>query len=167
MNEEVLNIVRSVHRLFSDKGLTLALAESCTGGLLSHLMTMLPGSSAFFQAGLVTYSNASKLIVLGLAPDTIETYGVVSEIVAREMAEKVRVLLKTDYALATTGNLGPEVLEGKERGLVYIAVSTYGKTFVKELLLSADRAGNKEKASCIAMQFLLEAAREGMQKSIL
>jgi PncC family amidohydrolase len=160
MNEDVLNIVRSVHRLFSDKGLTLALAESCTGGLLSHLMTMLPGSSAFFQAGLVTYSNASKLIVLGLSPDTIETYGVVSETVSREMAEKVRVLLKTDYALATTGNLGPEVLEGKERGLVYIAVSTYRKTLVKELLLSGARAANKEKASCIAMQFLLETVIE-------
>ena len=165
MNEEVLSIIRSVHRLFSDKGLTLALAESCTGGLLSHLMTMLPGSSAFFQAGLVTYSNASKLTVLGLSPDTIETYGVISETVAREMAEKVRVLLKTDYALATTGNLGPEVLEGKERGLVYIAVSTYGKTIVKELLLSGDRAANKEKASYFAMQFLLEAAREDMRSS--
>ncbi len=162
MNEEVLSIVRSVHKLFSDKGLTLALAESCTGGLLSHWMTMLPGSSAFFQAGLVTYSNASKLSILGLAPDIIETYGVISETVAREMAEKVRDLLKTDYALATTGNLGPDVLEGKKRGLVYIAVSTGGETIVKELLLSGDRASNKEKASYFAMQFLLETVREDM-----
>ena len=146
MNEEVMSIIRSVHKLFSDKGLTLALAESCTGGLLSHCMTMLPGSSAFFQAGLVTYSNASKLSILGLAPDTIETYGVISETVARKMAEKVRDLLKTDYALATTGNLGPDVLEGKERGLVYIAVSTHGKTVAKKLLLSGDRAANKDKA---------------------
>jgi|SRR5208283_5408346 len=165
MNEEVLSIIRSVHKLFSDKGLTLALAESCTGGLISHCVTMLPGSSAFFQAGLVTYSNASKLGILGLAPDTIETYGVISETVAREMAEKVRELLKTDYALATTGNLGPDVLEGKKRGLVYIAVSTKGKTKVKELLLSGDRAANKEKASYFAMQFLLEVAGEEMRSS--
>lgn len=165
MNEEVLSVIRSVHKLFIDKGLTLALAESCTGGLLSHYMTMLPGSSAFFQAGLVTYSNASKLSILGLVPDTIETYGVISETVAREMADKARALLKTDYALATTGNLGPEALEGKKRGLVYIAVSTHGKTVVKELLLSGDRAANKEKASYFAMQFLLEVAGEDMRSS--
>jgi len=165
MNEEVHNIIRSVHKLFSDRGLTLALAESCTGGLLSHYMTLLPGSSAFFRAGLVTYSNASKLSLLGLAPDTLERYGVISEAVAREMAEKVRALLKTDYALATTGNLGPEVLEGKKRGLIYIAVNTGGKTIVKELLLTGDRAANKEKASYFAMQFLLETAGEDMRSS--
>ena len=165
MNEEVLNIVRSVHRLFSDKGLTLALAESCTGGLLSHLMTMLPGSSAFFQAGLVTYSNASKLRLLGLAQETIDTFGVISETVAREMAEKARVLLKTDCALATTGNLGPEALEGKERGLVYIAVSMQEKTVSKELRLMGDRMSNKEQAALFAVQFLLEAAREDMRSS--
>src|SRR5208283_3951286 len=144
MREEILSIARSVHKLFIEKGLTLALAESCTGGLISHCMTMLPGSSAFFQAGLVTYSNASKLSILGLAPETIETHGVISETVARQMAEKVRALLKTDYALATTGNLGPEALEGKQRGLVYIAVSTHGETVAKELLLSGDRDANKE-----------------------
>ncbi len=163
MNEEVLSVIRSVHKLFNDKGLTLALAESCTGGLLSHFMTMLPGSSAFFQAGLVTYSKAAKLNILGLAPDTIEKYGVISETVAREMAEKVRVLLNTDYAVATTGNLGPEALEGKKRGLVYVAVSAYGRTVVKELLLSGDRAANKETASYFAIQFLLESAGEDMR----
>ena len=165
MNEEVLSVIGSVHKLFSDEGLTLALAESCTGGLLSHFMTMLPGSSAFFQAGLVTYSNASKLSLLGLAPETIDTFGVISETVAREMAAKVRVLLKADFALATTGNLGPEALEGKERGLVYIAVSTPEKTVSKELRLIGDRRSNKEQASYFAMQFLLEAVRKDMQSS--
>ncbi len=163
MAEDVSGCITRVHELFTGKGLTLALAESCTGGLVSHYMTSLPGSSAFFQGGLVTYSNASKLSILGLAPDTIETYGVISEAVAREMAEKVRALLKTDYALATTGNLGPEALEGKEVGLVYIAVSTRGRTAVKELLLSGDRIANKEKASYFAMQFLLETASEDMR----
>ncbi len=165
MNEEVLSVIGSVHKLFSDEGLTLALAESCTGGLLSHFMTMLPGSSAFFKAGIVTYSNASKLSLLGLAQETIDTFGVISETVAREMAEKVRVLLKADFALATTGNLGPEALEGKERGLVYIAVSTPEKTVSKELRLLGDRMSNKEQASYFAMHFLLEAVREDMQSS--
>jgi PncC family amidohydrolase len=159
MNAEVMEMVRCVHELFSEKRLTLALAESCTGGLISHYMTFLPGSSAFFQAGLVTYSNASKINILGLSPSTIEQYGVISGEVAREMAERARSLLKTDYAVATTGNLGPEVLEEKEMGLVYIAVCAGGETVVRELRLTGDRETNKEKASSEAAQFLLQVAK--------
>jgi PncC family amidohydrolase len=163
MNKDVLSSIMGVHKLFTEKGLTLVLAESCTGGLISHYMTMLPGSSAFFQAGIVTYSNASKINILGLASRTIETCGVISETVAREMAEKARALLNTDYALATTGNLGPEALEGKETGLVYIAVSTRGKTISRELRLTGDRTSNKEQAALFAVQFLLETAGEEMR----
>ena len=160
MDEQALHIIREVHRMFTVQGLTLALAESCTGGLLSHYMTLLPGSSAFFQAGIVTYSNASKVRLLGFAPTTIEKYGVISDAAAREMAENVRALLNTDYALATTGNLGPDTLEGKERGIVFIAVSTRKKTVVKELRLAGDRAANKEQAALGAMQFLLEIVKK-------
>ncbi len=159
MDKSIVNIVGDVHKLFREKGLTLSVAESCTGGLVSHYMTMLPGASAFFQAGVVTYSNASKIIILGLASGTIETYGVVSDTAAREMAERTRALLNTDYALATTGNLGPDVLEGKEKGLVYIAVSTLGKTVAKELRLAGDRESNKEQAALWAVKFLLEEAK--------
>ncbi|MGD0281386.1 MAG: CinA family protein [Dissulfurispiraceae bacterium] len=158
MNEDVMSSIRRVHKLFVERGLTLAIAESCTGGLISHYMTMLPGSSVFFQAGLVTYSNASKINILGLASRTVETCGVISETAAREMAEKARALLKTDYALATTGNLGPEALEGKDRGLVYIAVSAREKTIAKELRLTGDRMSNKEQAALFALQLLLETA---------
>jgi PncC family amidohydrolase len=122
-------------------------------------MTMLPGSSAFFQAGLVTYSNASKVSILGLASGTIETYGVISDAVAREMADKARLLLKTDYAISTTGNLGPEALEGKERGLVYIAVSAREKTISEEHRLTGDRMSNKEQAALLALKLLLETAK--------
>ncbi len=159
MNEEMSKIIRNVHKLFVKKGLTLSVAESCTGGLISHYMTLLPGSSAFFQAGVVTYSNASKSIILGLASGTIETYGIISDAAAREMAEKTRALLKTDYALATTGNLGPDVLEGKTRGLVYIAVSMPAKTVTKELRLTGDRTSNKEQAALEAVRFLYETAK--------
>lgn len=158
MQEQAFAIVRSVHKHFIEKGLTLALAESCTGGLISHYMTTLPGSSAFFQAALVTYSNASKISILGFAPCTIEKYGVVSDVAACEMADKARLLLKTDYALATTGNLGPDVLEGKDIGLVYVAVSSCEKTVSEELRLSGDRTANKERAALLAMSFLIEAA---------
>ena len=75
------------------------------------------------------------------------------------MADKARMLLKTDYALSTTGNLGPETLEGKERGLVYIAVSGWGKTISEELRLTGDRISNKEQAALLALKFLLEIAK--------
>ena len=160
MNENILNIIRNVHKLFIEKGFTLSVAESCTGGLISHYITMLPGASAFFQAGVVTYSNTSKIIILGLSSGTIETHGIISDAAARQMAEKARALLKTDYALATTGNLGPDVLEGKDRGLVYIAVSTPAKTVTKELRLTGDRTSNKEQAALEAMKLLYEVTKK-------
>ncbi|MBI3592124.1 MAG: CinA family protein, partial [Nitrospirae bacterium] len=95
MDEEILKVIGRVHMLFKKKGLTLSLAESCTGGLISHYLTMLSGASAFFEAGLVTYSIESKKVILGLSPETISVYGVVSGAAAHEMAEKVRALVKT------------------------------------------------------------------------
>lgn len=156
MNADEMEIIREVHELFKEKRLTLSLAESCTGGLISHCLTTLPGASDFFIAGLVTYSAEAKVRILGVSSETISRYGVVSEETAKEMAEKARALLKTDYGLSTTGNLGPDVLEGKERGLVYIAVSKEGKTFSKKLTLKGDREGNKEAASLSALKFLIE-----------
>jgi nicotinamide mononucleotide (NMN) deamidase PncC len=76
------------------------------------------------------------------------------------MAEKIRRLTKTDFSLSTTGNLGPDVLEGKERGLTYVAVSTEGKTVTKELRLQGSREKNKEEAALLALQFLLETAEK-------
>jgi len=80
----------------------------------------------------------------------------VSEQTAREMAEKIRRLTKTDFSLSTTGNLGPDVLEGKEKGLVYIAVSKEGITFSKELRLTGNREENKKEAALGALRFLIE-----------
>ena len=139
MNEETLKIIRDVHQLFTEKGLKLSVAESCTGGLISHYLTWLPGSSRFFEAGVVTYSVLSKEKLLGISSETIASYGVVSRETAKEMAEKMRLLTRTDYALSTTGNLGPDVLEGKERGLVYVGISKEGKTIIKELRLKGDK----------------------------
>ena len=93
---------------------------------------------------------------MGISPSTIEKYGVVSENTAGEMAEKVRALTGTDYALSTTGNLGPDVLEGKEKGLIYIAVSKTGQTISKEVRLAGNREENKEAASLLALRLLIE-----------
>ncbi len=156
MKQPDLEVIKKVHRLFKDKELTLSVAESCTGGLISSYLTDLPGASNFFMAGIVPYSEDSKKGILGIAADTILRYGAVSKETAGEMAEKVRLLARTDYSLATTGNLGPDVLEGKEQGLVYMAVSTRGKTISYELRLKGNRNANKEEASVSALRFLVK-----------
>ena len=156
MKQELLKVIKKVHKIFKERGLTLSAAESCTGGLISHYITTLSGASAFFVAGIVSYSEDAKKTLLGVSSKTIQHYGVVSEETAREMAEKVRLLTKTDYSISTTGNLGPDVLEGKERGLVYIAASKEGKTISKKLQLKGDREANKEEASLSALRFLVK-----------
>jgi PncC family amidohydrolase len=156
MDKKILDVIEQVHEIFKKRGLTLSVAESCTGGLISHYITVLPGASSFFEAGVVTYSAEAKKKILGISPSTIKKYGVVSENTAGEMAENVRSLTGTDYALSTTGNLGPDVLEGKEKGLVYIAVSKIGQTISKEFRLTGDREENKEAASLSALNLLIE-----------
>jgi len=156
MEKEVLEIIKKIHEFFKKKGLTLSVAESCSGGLISHYITTLPGASKFFQAGVVSYSAEAKKKILGISPEIISKRGVVSEETAKEMAEKVRTLTGTDYSLSTTGNLGPDVLEGKERGLIYIAVSKEGRTFSRELRLKGGREENKQEASFLALRFLIE-----------
>ena len=156
MKQELLKAIKKVHKIFKKKGLTLSIAESCTGGLISHYITTLSGASAFFIAGIVSYSGDAKKTLLGVSSKTIQHYGVVSEETAREMAEKVRLLTKTDYSISTTGNLGPDVLEGKEQGLIYIVASREGKTISRRLKLTGDRETNKEEASLSALRFLVE-----------
>jgi len=159
-DNKILEVVQRVHEFFITRDLTLSLAESCTGGLISHYLTALPGASAFFRAGVVSYSAEMKINILGVSSDIIASYGVVSEQTAKEMAEKVRVLTGTDFSVSTTGNLGPDVLEGKEKGLVYIAVSKEGNTFSKDLHLKGNREENKEEAALAALKFLIEIAEE-------
>lgn len=156
MEPAVLKVIEKVHKIFKKKGLTLSVAESCTGGLVSHYITTLPGASNFFIAGVVSYSSDVKKSILGISSETISKYGVVSEKTAKEMAEKVRTLTKSDFSVSTTGNLGPETLEGKKKGLVYIAASKEGKTICRELRLKGDRESNKEEASLSVLKLLIE-----------
>ena len=158
MNNEMSAVVQKIHTFFREKSLTLSVAESCTGGLISHLITTLPGASAFFKAGVVAYSAAMKEKMLGVSSESIARYGIVSEQVVREMAKNIRRLTNTDFSLSTSGNLGPDVLESKEKGLVYIAVSRKGEVFSKELRLKGNREKNKEEASRLALEFLVEIA---------
>ena len=156
MDKKILEVIQRVHELFRETGLTLSVAESCTGGLISHYLTSFPGASNFFEAAVVTYSAEAKKEILGIPSEIISKYGVVSEETAREMAEKMRSLTKTDFSISTTGNMGPDILEGKEKGLVYIAVSKEGETLSREIRLKGNRNENKEEASLLALKFLIE-----------
>ncbi len=161
MKSDTLRLVNRVHELFSKEKLTLSAAESCTGGLIGHHITSLPGASVFFIAGIVSYATEIKRTLLGISPDIIREKGVVSAETAREMALKMRLLAHTDYAVSTTGNLGPDVLEGKDRGLVYVAACGKDRTEVRELRLGGDREENKEDAAAAALRLLIELVEQG------
>lgn len=130
----------SVGRLLKERGATLALAESCTGGLLAKRLTDNAGSSAYFQEGFVTYSNDAKERLLGVEHESLVEHGAVSEAVAREMADGARHSAGADYGLSVTGVAGPDGgTEEKPVGLVWIGVSGGGETFAERLDLSAWR----------------------------
>jgi nicotinamide-nucleotide amidase len=128
----------AVGRLLQERGATLALAESCTGGLLAKRLTDMPGSSVYFQEGLVTYSNESKERLLGVPHDLIVEHGAVSEPVAREMSDGARRVSGADYGLSVTGIAGPDGgTEEKPVGLVFVGISDLNNTFAEKLDLTA------------------------------
>lgn len=128
---------RCCHDLLIAQGKTLSCAESCTGGLLSSAFVDLPGSSAYFMEGDVTYAESAKMASLGVKADTLKNYSAVSAQCAQEMAEGMRKKARTDYALASTGYAGPD---GEEVGHVFVALSYEGGTEVRELHLTGDRS---------------------------
>lgn len=117
---------------FKEKGLTLGSVESMTGGLFSAKFTEIPWSSAVFKGGIVTYSVEEKIKLVGVKKETIDKYGVVSEEVAKEMAELGRKVLNVDVCVSVTGNAGPTCEPGgKPAGCFYIAVATKNDVVVK------------------------------------
>jgi nicotinamide-nucleotide amidase len=128
----------AIGRLLQERGATLALAESCTGGLLAKRLTDLPGSSAYFGEGLVTYSNESKERLLGVPHEMLVDPGAVSEPVAREMSEGARRVSGADYGLSVTGIAGPDGgTQEKPVGLVFVGISDQKDTFAERLDLTA------------------------------
>lgn len=122
--EGEMTMEKAVGHLLKGRGQTLALAESCTGGFLSHLITSVPGSSAYYIGGVVSYANAVKMEELGIPSDMLELNGAVSQPVAERMAQGVRSALRSDWAIATTGIAGPDGgTPEKPVGTVWIAVA--------------------------------------------
>lgn len=140
-------------------GRTIAVAESCTGGLVCELITEQPGSSVVLLGGVVAYSNDAKKEMLGVPADVLESDGAVSRRTALAMARGVRVRLGADLAVAVTGIAGPAA-DGTDKpiGLTYVAVAGAGWEHVKEFRFTGDRAQNRREAALEALQALLEAA---------
>jgi nicotinamide-nucleotide amidase len=129
-----------VGRLLNQGGLTVATAESCTGGYVAHLITSVPGSSAYFIGSVISYSNKIKESELGISDALLEAKGAVSEEVAIKMAEAIHHKYNTSYGIATTGIAGPSGgSDEKPVGTVWIAISGGGKTIAKKFLLGTDR----------------------------
>ncbi len=132
-------IEESVIKLLREKNMTFSAAESCTGGELAKRFTDMPGASAFFKGGVVTYTNEAKAKLLGIDTALIEEKGAVSYEVAKAMAENVRALLGTDIGVGVTGLAGPDGDGVHEVGTVFVSLAVEGETFVKELHMGAMR----------------------------
>ncbi|MEM9051566.1 MAG: competence/damage-inducible protein A [Bacteroidota bacterium] len=155
-------VAMAVQRLFQSKGLTLSVAESCTGGLIAHEITAIPGSSAHFMGSMVTYSNEAKMTILGVKEQSLIDHGAVSEQVVKEMAEGVRKKLQTDYSIATSGVAGPDGgTEEKPVGTVWVAISGENKTFAKRLNLGRSRSRNIRISMLSALNWLRQEIISG------
>lgn len=134
---------------------TVAVAESCTGGLIAHTLTNISGSSGYFAAGFVAYSNRAKSCFLKIPPKTIARFGAVSKQVARAMAKNVRSLAGTDIGLAVTGIAGPSGGSARKPvGTVYVALADADSTVVKRFLFRGARVDIKKKTAGAALLLL-------------
>ena len=141
---DVPDIQTALVERLKQKNLTIATAESCTGGLVSKRITDVAGSSSVFSHGICTYSNEAKVKLLGVRQETIEEFGAVSENTAREMANRIRQISGADIGVSVTGVAGPEPSEGKNVGTVFVGLSYGGITEVKKLNLGSGRVDDRE-----------------------
>lgn len=147
---------QAVGELLRARKETLAIAESCTGGLVCHKITSIAGSSEYFLGGMITYSNEQKVKALGVSENTLINFGAVSEETAQEMAVGVRAYVGTDYGLSVTGIAGPGGgTAEKPVGLVYIGLATKKTVRAKKYLFAKDRTINQERSTAAALLMLL------------
>ncbi len=151
------NLEQEVGNLLRRKRLTLGIVESATGGLISHLITNIPGSSDYYKGSVTAYSNEAKIKVVGVKEDSINKYGAVSYQVAEEMAQGGRKILAADVCLADTGIAGPSgATPGKPVGLFYIGLSYQAGTYSQKHNFQGNREQNKHRATEAALAWLKE-----------
>ncbi len=150
-----MSLEEEIGRLLKKHRLTLAIAESATGGLLTHVITNVSGSSEYCEGGMVTYSNRMKEEELGVEEETLKKHGAVSSEVAKEMASGIRRKRDVDIALSTTGIAGPTgATPGKPVGLFYIGLSSNRGTFSRKYQFQGTRLQNKQSAVREALSML-------------
>ena len=151
------SLEEKIGNLLRQKGLTLGVVESATGGLISHRLTNVPGSSDYYKGSVTAYSNEAKVSVVGVKKETIDQYGAVSSQVAEEMADGGRKVLAVDICLADTGIAGPGgATSGKPVGLFYLGLSHQGGTYSRKHNFQGDREQNKQSAAEAALGWLKE-----------
>jgi PncC family amidohydrolase len=140
-----------------EKKIKLAIAESCTGGLIADRITNIPGSSEYFCGGVVAYAYEAKVALLNVSWDTLEKYGAVSREVVIEMARGARIALSADLAVSVSGIAGPGGgLPDKPVGTTWIGFSTIDKDWARKYLWEGDRLQNKALSADAALQFILD-----------
>ncbi|RVU39359.1 CinA family protein [Hwanghaeella grinnelliae] len=146
-DSELTDLAKSVLKQFEERGLTLTTAESCTGGLITGVLTAIAGSSSVVERGFVTYTNEAKMEMLGVTPALFPDVGAVSSEVAREMAAGAVAHSRADIAVAVTGVAGPGQSERKPAGLVYIgSCKRGGEPIALEFRFSGDRNAVRRQA---------------------
>jgi PncC family amidohydrolase len=151
--------------LLSALSWTLSTAESCTGGLIGHLITEVPGSSGYYLGGVVSYSDQLKQQLLGVESATLINYGAVSQQTALEMASGIRERLGTDIGLSATGIAGPGgATELKPLGTTWIGISTSVRTEAHHFLWTGDRSQNKKASAQAALEILHQSLTETHQQ---
>lgn len=161
-SSEGASMEQTVGRLLTEKGMTVAVAESCTGGLISHMLTNVPGSSAYFLSSAVTYANQAKTALLGVARETLEQYGAVHENTAAEMAEGVRRMAGSDFGVSTSGIAGPDGgTPEKPVGTVCIGIAGPDGVRTRRLELSFGSRGKNKTIFAVAALELLRRALVG------
>lgn len=155
-DEELLDLARRVGDACRARGVRLGAAESCTGGLVGHVLTEIPGSSDYFAGSLVTYANDAKVDLIDVPPQALQAHGAVSAQVAIAMAHGARRRLAADVAVSVTGVAGPDGgTPSKPVGLTYVAVADDHGDDVGRFVWDADRTGNKRLSAAAALDLLL------------
>ena len=155
LSEDDQTMEQVVGYLLSKHHSMLAIAESCTGGLISDRITNVPGSSDYFRGAVIAYSNEIKIDMLGVSREDLKQHGAVSSIVAIQMAQGVRNLIKADYGLGITGIAGPTgATPQKPVGFVYVALASRSEAYSKEFRFAGDRETIKQRASQMALDML-------------
>ena len=159
-------LAEQIRAVAAARGVTVGTAESCTGGLIGHVITEVPGSSAYYVGGIISYSNELKIASLGVSEEAIRTYGAVSAQVAAAMADGIRSRIGSDFGVAVTGVAGPDGgTPEKPIGLTFVAASGPAGSLVRQHRWTGDRHDNKLDSARAALELLQELMLAGERTS--